>query len=228
MFRIVSFIKNVDQTLMSHQINEGLNVSKLQLINKKTEINITDAPVGVFLCQLKNEWLKDPTKKEQQWIKIKSILTNITKSSHEFGFVVFPEVTLPHKYANSFVKYIDKSLPAETVTIVGLEPMLSKDCKKLIKNISAITEQSVRNIPEDRYVNPCLILCKSNKSITAYLQLKVAPSKFESDLLVMKKTGGHNTGFFARPRPFCRFTSSSFRTPPCAPRSPHPTCEPWR
>ncbi len=164
----------------------------VEIIEKSIPLRIPlEATCPILLAQLPNvlrhrNFLYQVADPDRKWEMMRPILEMVAGGEGGFdrtSFVVFPEGSIPFRYTDQILQFIEGRFPPNTVVILGFEHILFRQYYQLLSQYRAFNAEAyefvirVRKAEEDdRPVNCCLIAVKDDSGqLHCYVEAKTHP-----------------------------------------------------
>ena len=136
----------------------GRKESMVEIIEKFIPFGVSpeeDCPI--LLAQLPNQlryqrFLYQVADPEQKWAMVKPILEVVTSGEGHFNrtkFLAFPEASIPFRYKDEIVRFIDGRFPSNSVVILGFEHIRFSQYWQLLSDYRAFNEEAYELVSKD-------------------------------------------------------------------------------
>lgn len=164
----------------------------VEIIEKSIPLRIPlEENCPILLAQLPNQlrhkrFLYQVADPDQKWAMVKPILEMAASREGRFDrtkFVAFPEASIPFRYKDEILQFIQDRFFPNTVAILGFEHVLFRQYWQLLSEYRALNEEAYElvfkertGVEEDQPVNWCLIAVKDDTGrLRLYVEAKTHP-----------------------------------------------------
>jgi hypothetical protein len=164
----------------------------VEIVEKFVSLRIPlEDNIPILLAQLPNvlrhhHFLYQVADPDRKWAMVRPILEMAATGEsglHGTRFVAFPEGSIPFKYKDEIVRFIESRLPPNTIVILGFEHIFFKQYYQLLSDYRAFNEEAYelvtkepRRVEEDRPVNCCMTAIKDDSGrLHCYVEAKTHP-----------------------------------------------------